>query len=181
MAKKRSEGNQERIRTVLAEDSQLQARLSDPDDFQAVIIGQTYIEALLSQFFEHRFVYPVGYVPFGQMLSFVIAFGDLSEDYRNSLNALATLRNDFAHKLDHKLSDEPQHMSNLKKHMSTIDDYFSTDADPTPLLPAAIEAFAGLTDKLSADQLLVRASFFFMYLVLFGDYERLHGTTTSPG
>jgi hypothetical protein len=55
MAKQRTPEERERLDKMLRDNPELIRSLADPDDFRAVIIGQTYIEALLTLILEHHF------------------------------------------------------------------------------------------------------------------------------
>lgn len=153
--------------------------LDDSEDFFAIVVGQTYIEAITGQLFERRFKYPpVGFVPFGQMVSFVIAFGDIPETFRAALSTLATIRNDFAHKLGHKLPDEQTHYDNCVREIVKLDKSVRPFGPTVSVLQACIDVF---TPRASAvDGVKIRAALLFMYALMLWEYKRLCGSTASP-
>ena len=89
---------------LVRDNPELIRSLSDPDDFRAVIIGQTYIGALLTLILEYHFTDPTKRLPgmsFDTKLALALAFGDVNPAWVPILKKLAEMRNDFAHKLGH--------------------------------------------------------------------------------
>lgn len=78
------------------------------DDLLVVVVGQTYLEYHLRQMIRGRINDPNHFdvlrLNFEQLLELAISFGNLPDEIRNTLRALAALRNKFAHNIDYKLT-----------------------------------------------------------------------------
>src|ERR1039457_1334861 len=104
MTKQRTEQDRERLDQILRDNAQLIESLADPDDFRAVIIGQTYLETVLTLILELHFENKTKRLPgmsYDTKLSLAAAFDDIKPSWLSLLKTLADIRNDFAHKLGH--------------------------------------------------------------------------------
>ena len=90
----------------MSEEDEFQAALNGEDELGAVIRAHIHIESLINEFLELNFTVPAKLekldLEFHQKVQLALACG-LRPDTEAPLNALATLRNKFAHRLNTKI------------------------------------------------------------------------------
>jgi hypothetical protein len=124
MTKQRTEQDRERLDQILRDNAQLIESLADPDDFRAVIIGQTYLETVLTLILELHFENKTKRLPgmsYDTKLSLAAAFDDIKPSWLSLLKTLADIRNDFAHKLGHH-KVAPERLNEIRRARRSIEE-----------------------------------------------------------
>ena len=79
-----------------------------PEDFNAIVLGQTYIETLVNRLWRrqlHRQDELTGFMGFDRALDLALALGELDKEFVPVLKAFGSIRNDLAHKLNGRILD----------------------------------------------------------------------------
>lgn len=153
--------------SLLRDHPDLLHSLSDSDDFRAVIIGHTYLEAILTLITERKSSHPIDRLDemsYGLKLKFALALGVLKRERAPTLEWLATMRNDFAHKLGHH-SITSDRVLKLRTRMKSLE--ADVDLFATLLRKWHIDNLSALItlamDNQRPDATLVRYVFLYMF------------------
>ena len=146
--------------------------LENDDDLGIVVRGQTYIEASLRVLIETDFlpdsldVIKWQLVPVYLRMELAVALGRLPREYLAPLRKLATLRNQFAHRPNHIVSEQE------------INDIINV------LPPVARATFNAVVEnpsgKLAAKQHYRLTMLIFVIILIFGALERLRVHAAPP-
>ena len=114
--------------------------LATRDDLTAVVVGQTYIEFVLREMLaaqlDNKRALESMRINFDNMLTLALAFPMVPYDYEAVLRKLSTIRNRFAHRIDHILTADEVDNAVASAPKSIQSNVSFLEKDPFPNISA---------------------------------------------